>query len=90
MNSTTSPAIAVSPIRTFWTDITFWIINAFFVRTTDNPICNYNASHRMFFDKLQNFFVDRKISSNICVLRNPPLHVCGLSTFLKYNADRYF
>lgn len=40
----------------------------------------------MFLNKLQYLSVNRKISTDIPVLQNPPLHVRRLSAFLQYNA----
>jgi hypothetical protein len=82
LNQFASPAIAVCPIWALGATLTFWIINALFVGTTDEALNHHHRSNRIPLDELDDLPVDRGVEANVRTLRIPSFQVGDFLVFL--------
>ena len=70
-----------------WAGFSFGVIDAFFVRTADDAVCNYNRLNVLCFDECSDLFSDDGIQTYIGFLREPSFVRIGITVFISEDAN---
>jgi len=87
LDSFKRPAVTASPVGTLWTGFSFGVVDAFFVRTADDAVCNYNRPNFLCFDECSDLFSDDRIRTYIRILRDPAFKRIGFEVLLFEDAN---
>ena len=90
VNHFTGKTIATTPKRTLWTSGTIRVVNALFVRTSDNPVDGCDRHHIMFRQKRAYLAGDFIVRPQVTPVGVPPLQEVGFSTFTSDDTDSDF
>ena len=70
-----------------WAGFSFGVVDAFFVRTADDAVCNYNRLNALCFDECSDLFSDDGIQTYIGFLREPSFERIGFTVFISEDAN---
>ncbi|MDX6289498.1 MAG: hypothetical protein QOH42_1297 [Blastocatellia bacterium] len=89
VNHFAGESVAAAPKRTFWTRTTVGIINALLMRTSDDPVDHRDRHHVMLRQESANLLRGFLVSSQVTILRVPPLKKVNFGTFASGDTNRY-
>ncbi len=87
LNAFVGEAIASCPIGALRAGLALWIIDAFFMRASENAISQYHGAYLMLTEKVRDLLADDGVAPDVGSFGEPTLEQIGLTAFIRQDGD---
>ena len=82
-----SEAITACPVRALRAGLAIWIVDAFFVRASDDPICHHDGTYFMLTEETRDLVTDVGVVPYVGSFGEPALDQIWLVAFIWHDGD---